>query len=177
MTTSLRTLHALTVAAALCVSLAAVAQTPPAAPVPAPIPISPPADAPAPKPADVPVIKPAAKPVAKSAAKPAPKKTEAKKAGEVSFGGTVAEADKVNFTLTLTPARVLLVTSQTRFFKGGKPAVFDDAAVGEEVSGQYQKGADGQWEALTIHIGTKRPAPAGGKKTGQKPAEKKPFTE
>ena len=181
MTTLPRQFHSLILSTALLAGLCAHAQTPaadpaklaPTDPLPAPLPVTPPD-----QPLEKPAVKPAPKAAGKSAAKTVAKKPDAKKAevkkSEPSFSGKITEADKVNFTLTLTKERVLHVTSQTRIFKGGKPAVFDDAAVGEEVSGQSQKGADGQLEAVVIHIGAKASAPVGGKKTEKKPAEKSP---
>ena len=171
MTTLSRQLCLLTVAALLGAGQAARAQTPaadPAKPLPAdPVPIALPT---------TPQDKPGDKSPAKPAAKPAPKKAEAKKPEGIAFTGKVTATDKVNFTLTLTKDRVLHVTSETRIFKGGKPQVFDDVAVGDELSGQHKKGGAGELEALVINVGAKPAAPAPGKKSDKKPADKSPGT-
>lgn len=59
-------------------------------------------------------------------------------------------------TLTLAGKekdRVIHITSQTRFTKGGKPAVLADGVPGEEVAGSARKEADGRTVAVTVRFG------------------------
>jgi hypothetical protein len=151
--------------------------TPPTTPTPAPEPaalpvptltnpapaLAPAEAAPAPtvpelaKPADTnapPVLKPKPKPVAPPA-----------------FTGTLTEADKVAMTLTVAAkekTRTFQVTSRTRFFKGGKPAIFSDGVEGEGAAVVSKALKGGKAEAVTVRWGTKtesHKAPAKHKKT------------
>ena len=47
--------------------------------------------------------------------------------------------------------------------KAGKPALIDDAAVGDEVGGAYREGEGGKLEVVSLRLGPKpekEPAPA-----------------
>jgi hypothetical protein len=49
--------------------------------------------------------------------------------------------------------RTFKVTSTTRIMKSGQPATFDDAKVGEDVTGSYTKSDDGTLELRSLYIG------------------------
>ena len=84
----------------------------------------------------------------------------AKKKGGAPLGGKISAVDKTAKTIKVGKSTVH-ITSQTKITKAGKPAVFDDAVVGEEVGIYYVKGEDGKLTARSVRIG---PRPAGEKK-------------
>ena len=89
---------------------------------------------------------------------PAPSAPEtAVKPKAIPFHGKLAEVDKVNKTITLDEKtkRTFQITSETKITKGGKPATLDDGVVGEDVAGQYHKGADGKLTAKSVRFGPK----------------------
>jgi hypothetical protein len=89
------------------------------------------------------------------------------KAKAIPFRGKIGAVDTVKMTLTLegkTTNRVFEITSTTKLMKAGKPATLADATVGEPVTGQYTKTADGKYLAKSVYIGGRtaatQPAPA-----------------
>lgn len=89
-------------------------------------------------------------------APPAEKKAPARKPATFPFRGTLKAVDRDAMTLTLAGKekdRVIHITSQTRFTKGGKPAVLADGVPGEEVAGSARKEADGRTVAVTVRFG------------------------
>ncbi|MEI7731407.1 MAG: hypothetical protein WCO56_17670 [Verrucomicrobiota bacterium] len=92
------------------------------------------------------------------AAEKAEKKTEKKTEGKKnSFVGTVKAIDKEKMTLTLGGKendRQFQITSDTRFTKGGKPAVIEDVKEGEKITGSY-KDVDGKLNLVNVYIGGK----------------------
>lgn len=92
-----------------------------------------------------------------------------KKQGRVPFHGKIASVDKKAKTFTVGE-RTFQVTSETKLNKGGKPATLDDAAVGEDVGGNYEKAHDGKLNAKMVRIGPKveNEVKAQVKKTGAK---------
>lgn len=98
---------------------------------------------------------------------------EKKKRDVYPFTGKVTSVDKVNKKLLVNGAdgdRVFNITSETRIMKAGKPATLDDAAVGEQVSGQAKKAGE-LVEAVSVYIGPRPEGKGGGKK--KKDEEKK----
>lgn len=95
---------------------------------------------------------------------------EKKKSSTFPFTGKVTAVDKTAMTLTLAgkeKARVFQITSQTKMTKAGKPAVLDDAVVGEEVGGLAKRSVDGKDEVVSVRFG---PKPEGrGEKKERKP--------
>ncbi len=77
-----------------------------------------------------------------------------KKAGHIPFHGKLGAVDNNAKTITVGE-RSFQITSETKLSKGGKPATLDDAAVGEEVSGNYQKSDDGKLSAKSVRFGPK----------------------
>ena len=75
-----------------------------------------------------------------------------KKKGRLPFHGKIAAVDKKAKTFTVGE-RTFQVTSETKLNKAGKPATLDDAAVGEEVGGSFEKAEDGKLHAKTVHLG------------------------
>ena len=74
------------------------------------------------------------------------------KGDRAPFRGKIAAIDKTAMTLKVGE-RTFLVTSTTKITKGGQPATFADAAVGEEVGGQYKTGTGDKLELLSLRIG------------------------
>ena len=75
----------------------------------------------------------------------------------IPFRGKISAVDKTSKTLTLEgkeKSRIIQITSNTKLVKAGKPAVFDDATVGEEVGGRGHQKA-GKIEAVSLRIGPK----------------------
>ncbi len=98
------------------------------------------------------------------AADKAPDKTAAR-ARPVS--GKIEAVDKTMKTLTLSGEKkqVLQVTSATIITKAGKPAIFDDATVGEEIGGSVVE-ENGKLILRSLRVGPKPgEAPAAGDKT------------
>lgn len=97
------------------------------------------------------------------ASKAAKKKSDESRAKEprakqMPFQGKLGAVDKVNKTITIKGKekdRTFHVTSNTKLSKDGKPAVLDDAMVGDEVAGLVRKNADGKVEALLVCFGAK----------------------
>ena len=77
-----------------------------------------------------------------------------KKEGRVPFHGKLGAVDKTAKTITVGE-RTFQITSESKLSKGGKPATLDDAVVGEEVGGNYQKSDDGKLNAKTVRFGAK----------------------
>lgn len=59
--------------------------------------------------------------------------------------------------------RTFEVNAETKIMKNGKPATLADAAIGDEVGGQYRE-QDGKLVAKMVRFGPKPEAPAGEKK-------------
>lgn len=111
-------------------------------------------------------VKKEGKKVAAEKAEPGAKK----KGGGMPLGGKIAKVDKTAKSITVGETTVM-ITSETRITKAGKPAVFDDAVVGEEVGIFYVKGEDGKLTARSVRIG---PRPEGAaKKEGEQKGKKK----
>jgi len=88
---------------------------------------------------------------------PADGKTAAKPRA-IPFRGKVAVVDKQAKTLKVGE-RVFQITSETKLVKAGKPATLDDAAVGDEVGGQYVTAEGGKLQALSVRLGPKPAEP------------------
>jgi hypothetical protein len=73
------------------------------------------------------------------------------------FHGKLAAIDKVAKTITVGK-RSFQITSETKLRKAGKPATFEDAVVGETVSGYVKPAADGKLVATTVNFGAKTTA-------------------
>ena len=96
-------------------------------------------------------------PATPSGSDPAPK------ARAIPFHGKIGAVDKSAKTITLDERtkRVFQISSETKYTKDGKPATFEDAVVGDYITGQYLKGDDGKLTAKSIKFGMK-PPPAKG---------------
>jgi len=75
------------------------------------------------------------------------------------FRGKLAAVDKVTKTITLDEKtkRTFEITSETKLFKGSKPATLDDVMAGDMVMGTYSK-IDDKLVAKRIYVGM-RPLP------------------
>src|SRR5262245_1643964 len=75
-----------------------------------------------------------------------------KKTKHLPFHGKVDAVDKNAKTLKVGE-RTFHVTSTTKITKAGKPAILEDAGVGEEVAGSYHEGEEGKLEVMSLRIG------------------------
>ena len=90
-----------------------------------------------------------------AADKPAPaEKGEKKAPRSLPFRGKIEAVDKVAKTIKVGE-RTFHITSTTKLAKAGKPAILEDAAVGEEVGGAYREGDGGRMELVSLRIGAK----------------------
>jgi hypothetical protein len=131
---------------------AAPVVTPPVVPAPAATDLSAPSNLPPAVVSDASVAAPA---------KAKPSKTKAAKRAGTAFHGQLEATDRLAMTLTVSSkgkSRTLAVTPKTRFTKDGKPAIFSDATIGEEVAGYYKKAKDGTLDVISVRFGAK-PAP------------------
>jgi hypothetical protein len=87
-----------------------------------------------------------------------------KRKGGTPFRGKLAAVDKNAKTITVGE-RTFQVTSETRMMKAGKPATLDDAVVGDDVGGSYEKGEGDKLVARMVRFG---PRPEGEGKEGKK---------
>lgn len=91
---------------------------------------------------------------------PAEKKTTTKESGEkkgraLPFVGEITAVDKIGKTISVGK-RTFQVTSTTRIAKADKtPTVFEDAKVGEHITGSYLKEDGGKLVAKSIFLGAK----------------------
>ena len=87
--------------------------------------------------------------------------------------GKIEAVDKTMKTLTLSGEKkqVLVVTSETKIMKAGKPATFSDATVGEEIGGSVVE-ENGKVILKSLRIGAK-PGEAGEKAEPKGPAKAK----
>jgi hypothetical protein len=60
------------------------------------------------------------------------------------------------------------ISSETKLNKAGKPAILDDVAKGDDVSGSYRKSDDGRLVGVTISTGPKAGLDDSKKKTTKK---------
>jgi Cu/Ag efflux protein CusF len=81
-------------------------------------------------------------------------KPAAKKSRSIPFSGTVTAIDKSAKTLKVDK-RVLQITSETKIQKADKPTMLETGAVGDYVTGSYQKAEDGRLLAHSIYFGGK----------------------
>lgn len=103
----------------------------------------------------------------------AEKAKDKKKSGTFPFTGKVTEVDKTAKTFTLAgkeKPRVFQITSETKITKAGKPAILDDAVVGEAAGGLAKRSEGGKDEAISVRFGPK-PEGKGGKKKEKKSKE------
>jgi hypothetical protein len=82
------------------------------------------------------------------------KETTEKKPTAGPFHGKLAAVDKAAKTITVGK-RTFQITSETKMFKGGKPAVLDEGVVGEEASGYVKPTDDGKLVATKVNFGPK----------------------
>jgi hypothetical protein len=82
------------------------------------------------------------------------------------FHGKLKAVDKAAETITVGEL-VIAITSDTKIWKDGKPAILADGVVDEPVSGAYKKAADGKLDATKITFGKKVEKPDATKETKQ----------
>ena len=108
-----------------------------------------------------------------AADKPAPGEAQKEKQPKaMPFNGKVKAVDKATKTITIDREKSnnFHVTSHTKIVKAGKPATFDEIAVGEQVGGRTHENS-GKLEAVSLRIGPK-PATEGAAKKEKKTEEK-----
>jgi hypothetical protein len=78
-----------------------------------------------------------------------------------SVRGTASKLDTLNMSLTVDAKgkeETFKITSKTRVFADGKPAILSDAKAGENVLVEYHTAKDKSKEALTLKFGGSAPA-------------------
>jgi hypothetical protein len=93
--------------------------------------------------------------------RPATADGEKKSLRSVPFRGKIDVLDKSAKTFKVG-TRTFQVVSDTKIMKAGKPAMIEDAAVGDEVGGAYREGEGGKLELVSLRLGPKpekEPAP------------------
>jgi hypothetical protein len=91
-----------------------------------------------------------------------------KKAHAIPFVGEITAVDKIGKTISVGK-RTFLVTSTTRISKADKtPTVFEEAKVGEHITGSYQKGDNGKLVARSIFLGAKSETKSAESKSAEK---------
>ncbi len=106
-------------------------------------------------------------------------KTNAATAKQIGgpFRGKLVALDKVKKTITVGK-RTFQITSETKLFKAGKPATFDDAVVGELASGGFKLAADGKLIATKVTFGPVAASADAAKKSAAKTdSPKKPVAQ
>ncbi len=88
--------------------------------------------------------------------KPASETTEAKdkKSGTLPFHGRLKAVDASAKKITVGEL-TLQITADTKITKAGKPAVLEDATIGEDVGGAYKKTEDGKLSVTKVRFGPK----------------------
>ncbi|HEX4263101.1 MAG TPA: hypothetical protein VH597_02075 [Verrucomicrobiae bacterium] len=72
------------------------------------------------------------------------------------FHGKIKTVDNSAKTISVGEM-TLQITSASKILKTGKPATFQDAAVGDNVAGSYRKNTDGKMDVVSLRIGPKIP--------------------
>jgi hypothetical protein len=77
------------------------------------------------------------------------------------FRGTIKSVDANARSITLVgeKAQTFAVAADAKVTKDGKPAAFDQLAIGDTVGGRAKETGQGQWTAVTVNAG-KRAAKA-----------------
>ena len=91
----------------------------------------------------------------------------------VPFRGKIDMLDKAAKSFKVG-TRTFQVVSETKIMKAGKPALIEDAAVGDEVGGAYREGEGGKLEVVSLRLGPKpekEPAKEKEKKDKEEDAE------
>ncbi len=81
------------------------------------------------------------------------KETKARTPTVTPFHGKLASVDKTAKTITIGE-RTIQITSETKIMNGNKPGTFEDAVVGENVTGGY-KSEDGKMVATKVTFSAK----------------------
>ena len=81
------------------------------------------------------------------------------------FHGKLKALDKTARTITVG-TETIQITSETKITKVGKPAMFEEGIVGDDVAGAYHKNAEGKLDAISLRFGPK-PTPESGSKTNK----------
>ncbi len=117
-------------------------------------------------------------------AKAKPTKPKARKPAGTPFRGQLEAVDRVGMTFTISSKagkrRTFEITSQTRFTKDGKPAIFSDGVIGDEVAGYAKKAKNDKFEAVSVRFGPKptpNEKPAKAKKSHSAKTEETPKAE
>lgn len=77
-----------------------------------------------------------------------------KKSRFIPFKGNIASIDKAAKTVTVGK-RTFQISSETKIFKADKPALLEEGAVGDYVTGSYQKAGEDKLVAHSIYFGGK----------------------
>jgi hypothetical protein len=97
-------------------------------------------------------------------------------ARSVPFRGKIDVLDKSAKSFKVG-TRTFQVVSETKIMKAGKPALIEDAAVGDEVGGAYREGEGGKLEVISLRLGPKPEKDSTPEKEKENDKEKKDKTE
>ena len=81
-------------------------------------------------------------------------KSERKGPTHIPFHGKLDALDKTTKTLKVGE-RTFQVTSETKITKAAKPALLEDAVVGEPVGGSYHEDDSGHLQVMSLRLGPK----------------------
>lgn len=98
-------------------------------------------------------------------------KSGEKKQRSLPFTGKLTATDKIAKTITVGE-RTFQITSTSKIFKAGKPALLEDGVVGELVTGSYKTNEAAKLVANSVYFGGKSAAKST-EKTDEKKVEKK----
>jgi hypothetical protein len=98
--------------------------------------------------------KPAAQNKAAEKKSSAEKKEPSPKAQSIPFHGHILELNKAAKTVKVDK-RIFAINSDTKIYKGEKPAALEEGIVGEYITGSYRKTDDGKLVARSIYFGGK----------------------
>jgi hypothetical protein len=90
----------------------------------------------------------------------------------VPFRGKIDVLDKSAKSFKVG-TRTFQIVSETKIMKAGKPAMIEDAAVGDEVGGAYREGEGGKLEVVSLRLGPKPEKDSAPDKEKAKDNEKK----
>src|SRR5438552_5782661 len=85
---------------------------------------------------------------------PAEKKESSPKAQSIPFHGHILELNKAAKTVKVDK-RIFEINSDTKIYRGEKPAAFEAGILGEYITGSYKKTDDGKLVARSIYFGGK----------------------
>ena len=99
------------------------------------------------------------------------KEATPKSPSPIPFRGHLLDLNKTARTIKLDK-RTLEITSETKIYRGDKPAALEDGVKGEYITGSYKKADDGKLIARSLYFGGKNKEKSSKEKGTEKKAEK-----